>query len=53
MSFFPLTGQIDTYIENIKEFTSQNLGKLFMAEALQDQTNWNIGPFKNPTAPIG
>ncbi|PIO40531.1 hypothetical protein AB205_0031020 [Aquarana catesbeiana] len=34
-----IAGQINTYIENIKEFTSQNLGKLFMAEALQDQTN--------------
>uniref|UniRef100_A0A673JC28 Eukaryotic translation initiation factor 3 subunit H n=1 Tax=Sinocyclocheilus rhinocerous TaxID=307959 RepID=A0A673JC28_9TELE len=28
-------GQINTYCQTIKEFTSQNLGKLFMAEALQ------------------
>ncbi|KAM5157833.1 eukaryotic translation initiation factor 3 subunit H [Mantella aurantiaca] len=34
-----IAGQINTYIQNIKEFTSQNLGKLFMAEALQDQAN--------------
>ncbi|KAG9478629.1 hypothetical protein GDO78_012338 [Eleutherodactylus coqui] len=34
-----ISGQINTYIQNIKEFTSQNLGKLFMAEALQDQAN--------------
>ncbi|MBN3299887.1 EIF3H factor, partial [Amia calva] len=30
-----IAGQINTYCQNIKEFTSQNLGKLFMAEALQ------------------
>ncbi|XP_056618363.1 eukaryotic translation initiation factor 3 subunit H-A isoform X1 [Triplophysa dalaica] len=30
-----ISGQINNYCENIKEFTSQNLGKLFMAEALQ------------------
>ncbi|KAG7254340.1 hypothetical protein CRUP_010560, partial [Coryphaenoides rupestris] len=28
-------GQINNYCQNVKEFTSQNLGKLFMAEALQ------------------
>uniref|UniRef100_A0A673JC71 Eukaryotic translation initiation factor 3 subunit H n=1 Tax=Sinocyclocheilus rhinocerous TaxID=307959 RepID=A0A673JC71_9TELE len=35
--FFPIysLGQINTYCQTIKEFTSQNLGKLFMAEALQ------------------
>uniref|UniRef100_A0A3B4X302 Eukaryotic translation initiation factor 3 subunit H n=1 Tax=Seriola lalandi dorsalis TaxID=1841481 RepID=A0A3B4X302_SERLL len=27
--------QINNYCQNVKEFTSQNLGKLFMAEALQ------------------
>ncbi|KAK2836532.1 hypothetical protein Q7C36_014401 [Tachysurus vachellii] len=32
--FFCL-GQINTYCQTVKEFTSQNLGKLFMAEALQ------------------
>lgn len=32
---YPLTGQINNYCQNVKEFTSQNLGKLFMAEALQ------------------
>lgn len=31
------TGQINNYCQNVKEFTSQNLGKLFMAEALQGQ----------------
>ncbi|ROL46052.1 Eukaryotic translation initiation factor 3 subunit H [Anabarilius grahami] len=30
-----ISGQINNYCQNIKEFTSQNLGKLFMAEALQ------------------
>ncbi|XP_026139025.1 eukaryotic translation initiation factor 3 subunit H-A isoform X2 [Carassius auratus] len=30
-----IAGQINNYCQNIKEFTSQNLGKLFMAEALQ------------------
>ncbi|XP_016365206.1 eukaryotic translation initiation factor 3 subunit H-B-like [Sinocyclocheilus rhinocerous] len=30
-----LSSQINTYCQTIKEFTSQNLGKLFMAEALQ------------------
>ncbi|MEE6463306.1 hypothetical protein FKM82_005852 [Ascaphus truei] len=34
-----IAGQINTYSENIKEFTSQNLGKLFMAEALQNQNS--------------
>ncbi|KAG8570219.1 hypothetical protein GDO81_011157 [Engystomops pustulosus] len=34
-----IAGQIDKYIQNVKECTSQNLGKLFMAEALQDQVN--------------
>uniref|UniRef100_A0A8C5PC06 Eukaryotic translation initiation factor 3 subunit H n=1 Tax=Leptobrachium leishanense TaxID=445787 RepID=A0A8C5PC06_9ANUR len=34
-----ISGQINTYIQNIKECTSQNMGKLFMAEALQSQTN--------------
>ncbi|KAE8599505.1 hypothetical protein XENTR_v10017211 [Xenopus tropicalis] len=33
-----IAGQINTYIQHIKEFTSQNLGKLFMAEAMQDPT---------------
>ncbi|XP_062869240.1 eukaryotic translation initiation factor 3 subunit H-B [Trichomycterus rosablanca] len=31
-----IAGQINTYCQTVKEFTSQNLGKLFMAEALQD-----------------
>ncbi|TSK20133.1 Eukaryotic translation initiation factor 3 subunit H [Bagarius yarrelli] len=31
-----IAGQINTYCQNVKEFTSQNLGKLFMAEALQE-----------------
>ncbi|XP_063054176.1 eukaryotic translation initiation factor 3 subunit H [Engraulis encrasicolus] len=30
-----IAGQINNYCSNIKEFTSQNLGKLFMAESLQ------------------
>uniref|UniRef100_A0A3B4X749 Eukaryotic translation initiation factor 3 subunit H n=1 Tax=Seriola lalandi dorsalis TaxID=1841481 RepID=A0A3B4X749_SERLL len=30
-----LSRQINNYCQNVKEFTSQNLGKLFMAEALQ------------------
>ncbi|KAG8010234.1 Eukaryotic translation initiation factor 3 subunit H, partial [Nibea albiflora] len=30
-----IAGQINNYCQNVKEFTSQNLGKLFMAEALQ------------------
>ncbi|KAG8441681.1 hypothetical protein GDO86_010748 [Hymenochirus boettgeri] len=34
-----IAGQINTYIQNIKEFTSQNLGKLFMAEALENSTS--------------
>lgn len=38
--FFLLTGQINTYCQNIKEFNAQNLGKLFMAQALQDYNNW-------------
>lgn len=37
---FLLTGQINTYCQNIKEFNAQNLGKLFMAQALQDYNNW-------------
>ncbi|TKC50916.1 hypothetical protein EI555_019826 [Monodon monoceros] len=37
LSHFPkCTGQINTYCQNIKEFTAQNLGKLFMAQALQE-----------------
>uniref|UniRef100_A0A8B9LR10 Eukaryotic translation initiation factor 3, subunit H, b n=1 Tax=Astyanax mexicanus TaxID=7994 RepID=A0A8B9LR10_ASTMX len=28
-------GQINTYCQTVKEFTAQNLGKLFMAEVLQ------------------
>lgn len=39
-SSFLLTGQINTYCQNIKEFNAQNLGKLFMAQALQDYNNW-------------
>nr|BAC25040.1 unnamed protein product [Mus musculus] len=31
--------QINTYCQNIKEFTAQNLGKLFMAQALQEYNN--------------
>uniref|UniRef100_A0A8C4TEL3 Eukaryotic translation initiation factor 3 subunit H n=1 Tax=Erpetoichthys calabaricus TaxID=27687 RepID=A0A8C4TEL3_ERPCA len=34
-----IAGQINTYCQNIKEFTSQNLGKLFMAEALQGHSS--------------
>uniref|UniRef100_UPI00398E4114 eukaryotic translation initiation factor 3 subunit H-B n=1 Tax=Pristiophorus japonicus TaxID=55135 RepID=UPI00398E4114 len=30
-----VAGQINTYCQQIKEFTSQSMGKLFMAEALQ------------------
>ncbi|CAK6954364.1 putative eukaryotic translation initiation factor 3 subunit H [Scomber scombrus] len=30
-----IAGQVNNYCQNVKEFTSQNLGKLFMAEALQ------------------
>ena len=40
LSHFPeCTGQINTYCQNIKEFTTQNLGKLFMAQALQEYNN--------------
>ena len=40
LSHFPKhTGQINTYCQNIKEFTAQNLGKLFMAQALQEYNN--------------
>lgn len=40
LSHFPkCTGQINTYCQNIKEFTAQNLGKLFMAQALQEYNN--------------
>ncbi|KAL4629826.1 eukaryotic translation initiation factor 3 subunit H [Arapaima gigas] len=34
-----IAGQINTYCQNVKEFTSQNLGKLFMAEALQGHSS--------------
>ncbi|XP_078542988.1 eukaryotic translation initiation factor 3 subunit H [Lissotriton helveticus] len=34
-----IAGQINTYCRNVKEFTAQSLGKLFMAEALQSQNN--------------
>ncbi|XP_008948062.1 PREDICTED: eukaryotic translation initiation factor 3 subunit H [Merops nubicus] len=34
-----IAGQINTYCQNIKEFNAQNLGKLFMAQALQDNNN--------------
>ncbi|KAK2537175.1 Eif3h [Columba livia] len=34
-----IAGQINTYCQNIKEFNAQNLGKLFMAQALQDHNN--------------
>uniref|UniRef100_A0A670K4F5 Eukaryotic translation initiation factor 3 subunit H n=2 Tax=Podarcis muralis TaxID=64176 RepID=A0A670K4F5_PODMU len=34
-----IAGQINTYSQNIKEFTAQNLGKLFMAQALQEHNN--------------
>uniref|UniRef100_A0A8B9NQ89 Eukaryotic translation initiation factor 3 subunit H n=1 Tax=Apteryx owenii TaxID=8824 RepID=A0A8B9NQ89_APTOW len=34
-----IAGQINTYCQNIKEFNAQNLGKLFMAQALQDYSN--------------
>ncbi|XP_047421832.1 eukaryotic translation initiation factor 3 subunit H isoform X1 [Sciurus carolinensis] len=34
-----IAGQINTYCQNIKEFTAQNLGKLFMAQALQEYNN--------------
>ncbi|EDM16287.1 eukaryotic translation initiation factor 3, subunit 3 gamma, isoform CRA_g [Rattus norvegicus] len=34
-----IAGQINTYCQNIKEFTAQNLGKLFMAQALQEYSN--------------
>uniref|UniRef100_A0A4W4GCA5 Eukaryotic translation initiation factor 3 subunit H n=2 Tax=Electrophorus electricus TaxID=8005 RepID=A0A4W4GCA5_ELEEL len=30
-----ISGQINMYCQTLKEFTSQNLGKIFMAEALQ------------------
>ncbi|XP_060798947.1 eukaryotic translation initiation factor 3 subunit H-B [Neoarius graeffei] len=34
-----IAGQINTYCQTVKEFTSQNLGKLFMAEALQGHSS--------------
>uniref|UniRef100_W5LC80 Eukaryotic translation initiation factor 3 subunit H n=1 Tax=Astyanax mexicanus TaxID=7994 RepID=W5LC80_ASTMX len=34
-----IAGQINNYCQNVKEFTSQNLGKLFMAEALQERSS--------------
>uniref|UniRef100_A0A8I3PUP9 eIF3h C-terminal domain-containing protein n=3 Tax=Canis lupus TaxID=9612 RepID=A0A8I3PUP9_CANLF len=34
-----IDGLINTYCQNIKEFTAQNLGKLFMAQALQEYNN--------------
>lgn len=34
-----IASQINTYCQTIKEFTSQNLGKLFMAEALQESNS--------------
>ncbi|KAF4015999.1 hypothetical protein G4228_008334 [Cervus hanglu yarkandensis] len=34
-----IASQINTYCQNIKEFTAQNLGKLFMAQALQEYNN--------------
>ncbi|KAL6082317.1 hypothetical protein STEG23_021472 [Scotinomys teguina] len=34
-----IAGQINTYCQNIKEFAAQNLGKLFMAQALQEYNN--------------
>ncbi|XP_073714439.1 eukaryotic translation initiation factor 3 subunit H-B [Misgurnus anguillicaudatus] len=34
-----IASQINTYCQTIKEFTSQNLGKLFMAEALQEPSS--------------
>ncbi|NXW05668.1 EIF3H factor, partial [Fregetta grallaria] len=34
-----IASQINTYCQNIKEFNAQNLGKLFMAQALQDYNN--------------
>ncbi|XP_051527413.1 eukaryotic translation initiation factor 3 subunit H-B isoform X4 [Myxocyprinus asiaticus] len=35
-----IASQINTYCQTIKEFTSQNLGKLFMAEALQGHSSY-------------
>ncbi|XP_026083467.1 eukaryotic translation initiation factor 3 subunit H-A-like [Carassius auratus] len=34
-----IAGQVNNYCQNIKEFTSQNLGKLFMAEGLQGHSS--------------
>uniref|UniRef100_A0A5F9DGA6 eIF3h C-terminal domain-containing protein n=1 Tax=Oryctolagus cuniculus TaxID=9986 RepID=A0A5F9DGA6_RABIT len=34
-----IDGRINTYCQNIREFTAQNLGKLFMAQVLQDYNN--------------
>ncbi|KAF4076076.1 hypothetical protein AMELA_G00226300 [Ameiurus melas] len=34
-----IAGQINNYCQNVKEFTAQNLGKLFMAEALQEDSS--------------
>ncbi|XP_070812752.1 eukaryotic translation initiation factor 3 subunit H-like [Pituophis catenifer annectens] len=34
-----IAGQINTYSRNIKEFTAQNLGKLFLAQSLQEHNN--------------
>uniref|UniRef100_A0A8C5W7B7 Eukaryotic translation initiation factor 3 subunit H n=1 Tax=Microcebus murinus TaxID=30608 RepID=A0A8C5W7B7_MICMU len=34
-----IAGHINTYCQNVKEFTAQNLGKFFMAQALQEYNN--------------
>ncbi|KTF73167.1 hypothetical protein cypCar_00042332, partial [Cyprinus carpio] len=36
-----IASQLSTYCQTIKEFTSQNLGKLFMAEALQGTSSYS------------
>uniref|UniRef100_A0A8C2FQS4 Eukaryotic translation initiation factor 3, subunit H, b n=1 Tax=Cyprinus carpio TaxID=7962 RepID=A0A8C2FQS4_CYPCA len=36
-----IASQLNTYCQTIKEFTSQNLGKLFMAEALQGTSSYS------------
>ncbi|KAL7836009.1 hypothetical protein SRHO_G00283560 [Serrasalmus rhombeus] len=38
-SGYSTPGQINDYRQNVKEFTLENLGKLFMAEALQDHSS--------------
>uniref|UniRef100_A0A5F8HI16 eIF3h C-terminal domain-containing protein n=1 Tax=Monodelphis domestica TaxID=13616 RepID=A0A5F8HI16_MONDO len=34
-----IAGQMNTYCQNIQEFTAQNLGKVFMLQVLQEYNN--------------